>query len=201
MRNKVVVLSSGGLDSSVMLAHYKHLGYDVYPMYIDYGNNNIGEEMEKLLTVLSNLKIKNRLMHTNIDLGWSSSVINKGSSGSDGLYVNMRNLVFIANAVSYAESIEASKVAVGFIDVPAPYQDASPSFLDDINNTVINSCGIVVEAPLINLDKQGVYELGLKYNIALEDTISCNTPIDGKPCGICDDCKDIKGLIIRSDSL
>ena len=198
MNNKVVVLSSGGLDSSVLLAHYSNLGYRVYPMYIDYGNANVSEELEKLLKVLSKIKGCMPLMETRVDLCWAHSVINtNGGSTSDGLYVNMRNLVFIANAVSYAESVGADLVAVGFINVPAPYRDASPAFLEDINLTIYNASGIRVEAPLIHLDKQGVYELGLKYGIALEDTISCNTPVDGKPCGLCDDCMDIRNLKVN----
>lgn len=198
MNNKVVVLSSGGLDSSVLLAHYSNLGYKIYPMYIEYGNANMLEELSKLSSIITRLKNCMPLKGVKADISWSKSVINaNGESSSDGLYVNMRNLVFIANAVSYAESVGADLVAVGFINVPAPYRDASPAFLEDINLTVYNASGIRVEAPLINLDKQGVYELGLKYGIALEDTISCNTPVDGKPCGLCDDCMDIRNLKVN----
>lgn len=197
MNNKVVVLASGGLDSSVVLAHYKYLGYEVFPMYINYGNVNLAEEINKLNKVLNKLGISNMVQSTYINLGWSKSLINNASDTEDGLYVNMRNLVFISLATSYAESIGANKVAVGFIDVPCPYHDASPQFLEDMNIATAQSCGIYVEAPLINLNKQGVYELGVRYGLSLDDTISCNTPIDGQPCGVCDDCKDIQELVIE----
>lgn len=197
MNNKVVVLASGGLDSSVLLAHYMKLGYEVYPMYIQYGNANIVEERAKLDSVISKLEIYWGLEVLRINLSWTKSEITSVGNTSDGLYVNMRNLVFIANAVSYAESIGASKVAVGFISVPCPYRDASPAFLEDINNTVNNASGITVEAPLIYLDKQRVYELGLAYGLTLDDTISCNTPVDGKPCGVCEDCADIRNLVTK----
>lgn len=54
---KVVVLASGGLDSSVLLALYDNLGYEVHPLYINYGNRNTTEESSKLVGIITDLCI------------------------------------------------------------------------------------------------------------------------------------------------
>ena len=191
--NKVVVLASGGLDSSVLLALYKNLGYEVYPLYIHYDNKYVFEEIEKLKEVCKLLDIPSDNIWT-IDAHFHYSRSSCVADG-DNPYVEMRNLVFMSYAVSYAENIGAQTIAVGFIKVPVGYPDTSKQFINDFNIMSYSAIGIEAKAPLMELDKTGVYKLGRKLGIGLKNTISCNTPKDGKPCGECDDCKDIKNII------
>lgn len=190
---KVLILASGGLDSSVVIALYKNLGYDVHILYLPYGNINERAELEKLIKIKEKFNIpdENFITHT-LDLSYSNS----GCINEENLnpYVEMRNLIFISYAISIAETKGIDLVAVGFISVPTGYLDTTEQFVSDFNRLSINSSGIEVVAPLHHTDKIGVYKLGVKLGINLKDTFSCNVRYD-KPCGECYDCIDIKDII------
>lgn len=190
--DKVLVLASGGLDSSVLVALYHSLGYDVHALYIDYNNKNKDIEYIKVMKLLRKLNIhESNLFTTTIYLPWSKGNCIKGKSG-DSSYVEMRNMIFLSLAVSCAEAKGISKVGIGCIDA-FEYSDTSKEFLSNFSITTDASIGIKIEALLKNLTKQKVYELGMKLGIVLEDTHSCN--IEEKPCGKCQDCKDVNSLI------
>ena len=190
---KVLVLASGGLDSTVVVALYKNLGYDVHLLYLPYGNINEKAETERLLKIREKFGIpaENTLV-VKLNLNYSnSSCIHKDGTNP---YVEMRNLIFLSYAISVAEAKGIDLVAVGFISVPAGYPDTTEQFIHDINNLALNASGIGVVAPLHHLDKIGVYKLGKKLGVNLLDTFSCNVSND-KPCGECYDCLDIKNII------
>ena len=195
-RDKVLVLCSGGMDSSVLVGLYANLGYEVYTMYVYYGNKNVQEESVKLNQLADAFKIPvaNRIS-TKIDIPWSNSACIFGYEGTN-LYVEMRNLVFLSLALSCAEALGIPTIAMGVIKA-GEYSDTSDEFLSNFDTLAMNSLGIHLETPLRNLDKQGVYKLGHKFGIELHHTISCNTPIDGEPCGKCQDCKDREALICK----
>lgn len=190
---KVLILASGGLDSTVMIALYKNLGYDVHLLYLPYGNINEEAELDKLIKIQTKFNIPDEqtFIHK-LDLSYSDGgCINKDNTNP---YVEMRNLIFISYALSVAETKGIDLVAVGFINVPAGYPDTTEQFILDINNLALNATGIEVVAPLHHLDKIGVYKLGKKLGVNLLDTFSCNVSND-KPCGECYDCLDIKNII------
>lgn len=190
---KVLILASGGLDSSVLLALYSNLNYEVHLMCFDYGNKNAELEYLKLNKLRHKFNIPpSRLYSIDLNINWSkSSCVNGGGN----LYVEMRNLIFLSNAISFAEAQEMDEIAIGFIDAGAEYKDTSDDFLDKMNTLSLETIGVPIVAPLKQLDKVGVYSLGKKLGVDLTDTFSCNTPVDGQPCGECVDCKCIKELI------
>ena len=190
--DKVLVLASGGLDSSVLIALYNSLGYDVHVLYVDYSNKNLCMETNKLLRLLTKLGIShNNYNSTQVKLGWSNSKCIRGNTGNSN-YVEMRNLVFLSLAVSCAESLGISKVGIGCIDA-FEYVDTSRDFLSNFSITSQSSAGITVEALLKNLSKQRVCNLGEMLGVELKDTYSCN--MGDEPCGECQDCSDIKQLV------
>lgn len=193
---KVLVLFSGGLDSAVTTALYKNLGYDVYTLYIYYGNINYNLEYEKSQKVLDKLNIpeENRFIYSLHPLCWSNSKCINDNTSNHYYYVEARNFIFISIALSIAESKKIPKIALGFINTLSEYSDTSEEFITSFNNLAVNTLGIEIEAPLKQLNKTGVYKLGKKFGIKLKDTISCNFAKD-KPCGECYDCVDLKNLI------
>lgn len=191
---KVLVLASGGLDSTVVVALYKNLGYDVHLLYLPYGNINEKAETERLLKLREKFDIPaENILAIKLNLNYSnSSCIHKDSTNP---YVEMRNLIFISYAISVAEAKGIDEVAVGFIKTLDEYKDTTEEFVVMMNNLSVSTTGIEVKAPLKHLDKRGVYELGKKLGVSLTDVFSCNTPNGDKPCGECYDCVDIKQLI------
>lgn len=190
---KVLILASGGLDSTVVIALYKNLGYDVHLLYLPYGNLNQSTEMDKLVKIIDKFKIPQENTYT-VDLKLDYS--NSGCLNEDGgvLYVEMRNLIFLSYAISMAEAKGIEEVAVGFIQAGADFPDATEEFAVMMNNLAVKTVGIEVRAPLIHLNKEGVYKLGKKLGVDLADTYTCNRS-NKKPCGECMDCLDLKHII------
>ena len=188
MAEKILVLASGGLDSSVVVALYKNLGYDVHILYIKYRNKNWDIEITKILGLMDKLDIpQSNFKTSSILLPWSnSSCIQNSTSDPANQYVEARNLVFASLAVSCAEALGINIVAMGILCPHIDYPDTYPEFLDTLDK-LSSQFGVYVEAPLRQLDKDGVYKLALKLGLTLDDTHSCN--LGDKPCGECLDCK------------
>lgn len=190
---KVLILASGGLDSSVVVALYKNLGYDVHLLYLPYGNINAKAEVKKVrnLATKFNIPTVNTYVHP-LNLDYTNSKCVGDSDGS--YYVEMRNLIFLSYAVSIAEVKGINEIAVGFIKTVDEYIDTSEEFVTLMNNLSIYATGVEIKAPLKQLTKREVYELGSKLGVNLKDTFSCNFG-EIKPCGECYDCVDLKQLI------
>lgn len=189
----ILVLASGGLDSSVVITLYKNLGYDVHTLYFNYGNINAPKEYSKLESLCNKLDIPSSNRYSlNIEIPWSKGGCVDGTNPNP--YIEMRNLIFLSYAISLAEAKEIDEIAVGFIKVPVDYSDTSYDFLANINQLSLEATAIPIRAPLKELDKAGVYRLGRKLGINLRDTFSCNYS-KSNPCGKCGDCQDILKLI------
>lgn len=191
MRNKILILASGGLDSSVLLALYKSMNYSISVMYFDYGNLNKEAEKEALIDICKKLDIT-QIEEVKLNISWSSG----GCLVEDNedMYIEMRNLIFLSNAISYAQAKGIKTIAVGFIGGPGEYNDTTDQFLYDINYLSTGATGIHIKAPLKQYTKEEVYRLGLKLGVNLKNTYSCNKG-QGKPCGKCYDCNDLLELV------
>lgn len=190
--NKVLVLASGGLDSSVLLAMYRQMNYDVAILYIDYGQANKDIERKKLWKLMSDLKITN-YHEVKTSIPWSKS---STTGGEGSLYVEMRNLIFISYAISACEALGIDLLSLGYIKTEDDYNDTTDSFIEDIRILANRSVGVRLDFPLKDMTKLEVYELGKKFGVGFKNTFSCNTPVGRiKPCGVCGDCVDIERII------
>lgn len=196
--NSVLVLASGGVDSSVLLYMYKALGYSIKVMFFNYGQKNLEQEYSSLIRVMKKLDINvENLYEIKIELPWNSSFITKEKDNNEqeSPYVEMRNLIFASYGLSLCESKDIDVLALGYIKCYNDYPDTSESFMRDLQALALRSNGVKVEFPLADIDKIKVADIGLRLGMKLKDTFSCNTPVNGKPCGECGDCKDIKAVI------
>lgn len=196
--NSVLVLASGGMDSSVLLYLYKTLGYKVSIMFFNYGQKNLEQEYNSLRKVMEKLDINSEdLYEVKIEIPWNNSFITRGNDNNEEYspYVEMRNLIFASYGLSLCESKEIDVLALGYIKCYNDYPDTSETFMRDLQALAIRSNGVKVEFPLADIRKTTVASIGKGLGMKLKDTFSCNTPINGKPCGECDDCKDIKKVI------
>ena len=203
---RTVVLFSGGLDSTTVLAMVIARGDEVYPLTIGYGQRH-RVEIEKGRRILHAYGLSGRARELTIDLSFlaSSSLTNTGLAVPDtaataipNTYVPARNLLFLSLAAAYAEDIGATRIAIGVNALDySGYPDCRPAFIESFNRTLAlgtktgsDGAGILIEAPLIDLSKKDIVRLGRGLGIDHALTHSCYDPdSDGRACGVCDSCR------------
>lgn len=209
---KVLVLSSGGVDSSTCLglAVKEYGSENVVALSIYYGQKH-DKEVKAADAVaeyynVEHIKLDLSKMFEYSDcslLAHSDKEIPKESYGEQikktegkpvSTYVPFRNGLFIASAASIALSKGCSKILYGaHADDSAgnAYPDCSKAFNDAMNTAVYEGSGrlLTVEAPFVGMNKAGVVKKGLEIGVPYELTWSCYEGGD-KPCGKCGTCID-----------
>ena len=202
---KAVVLFSGGLDSTTVLVYALKQGYDVYPLTFSYGQRH-AIEIKQSERTLEKYGLLNRQTIFSIDLTpfVNCSLINKNLEVPEfaenripSTYVPSRNLIFLSVASGFAETLCAEKIFIGVNSVDySGYPDCRPEFVDAFNKTIAVGTkqgvesGIEVAAPILNMSKKEIIELGMSLGVDYSLTHSCYNPTpDGLSCGVCDSCR------------
>ena len=202
---KAVVLFSGGLDSTTVLVYALKQGYDVWPLTFSYGQRH-AIEIKQSEKTLEKYGLLNRQTIFSIDLTpfVNCSLINKNLEVPEfaenripSTYVPSRNLIFLSVASGFAETLGAEKIFIGVNSVDySGYPDCRPEFVEAFNKTIAVGTkqgvesGIEVVAPILNMSKKEIIELGMSLGVDYSLTHSCYNPTpDGLSCGICDSCR------------
>ena len=202
---KAVVLFSGGLDSTTVLVYALKQGYDVYPLTFSYGQRH-AIEIKQSERTLEKYGLLNRQTIFSIDLTpfVNCSLINKNLEVPEfaenripSTYVPSRNLIFLSVASGFAETLGAEKIFIGVNSVDySGYPDCRPEFVEAFNKTIAVGTkqgvesGIEVVAPILNMSKKEIVELGMSLGVDYSLTHSCYNPTpDGLSCGVCDSCR------------
>ena len=213
---KAISVLSGGLDSTVATTYFKDQ-YQLHAVTFNYGQRSAEREIKSSRAICDALEIE----HTVIDLPWLAALGNSALTsqeevpqiGMDQLdnkelcdqtarkvWVPGRNIVFTAIATSFAESEGAKAIIVGWDQEEAvTFPDNSREFLEAFNKVLeIGSPDeIEIEAPLINLDKTGIVELGDMVDAPLHLSYSCY--LGGEEhCGTCESCMRRKRAFYKS---
>lgn len=188
---KIVVLSSGGVDSTVLMFLTKKEGHDVYPVHIDYGQ--LAEEREWVASrsVCKYLAVSDpvRIDVSGIRLV-PSGLTDRNLDVVKHAFLPTRNLLFVTLGAAYAYSILADAVAIGILANPI-FPDQTPEFIRSAESCISTALGrrIRILAPFISLDKRETLKLAEKYGLPIESTYYCHS--GGKdPCGLCISCKE-----------
>lgn len=197
MSKPVVVLNSGGFDSTVLLHYVKEVEEDslVYSLFFEYGQRSM--EQERRCARKNSVDLDAQYIGVSLPkIYWTGSdFYNEGEFKVDKQYLEMRNLIFLSYALSFAESVGAEKVYLAVLKSHHGYPDTSPRFISAMNE-VSKIIGVSIEAPFIESDKYNLVGLAYKYGITENDFHSCDKPtVDGKPCGVCDDCAVVKEIM------
>jgi 7-cyano-7-deazaguanine synthase len=206
----VVVLLSGGLDSTVTLAAARSLGYDCYALSFDYGQRHV-RELDSARRVAAALGATQHLV-LKLDLGMiggsaltANIPVPKGRSREEiardipVTYVPARNTIFLSHALAWAEVLGAEDIFIGVNVVDASgYPDCRPEYLEAFEHlaTLATRAGVEgrsrfrVRAPLITLGKWAIVRRAIDLGVDLGLTWSCYAPEpDGRACGLCDACQ------------
>jgi 7-cyano-7-deazaguanine synthase len=206
---KGVVLSSGGLDSTTVMAIAREKGYTIYSLSFSYGQRHV-YELKAAERVAEFFRVKKHMI-INVDLGRiggsaltdhievpKSRDERTMAAGIPVTYVPARNTIFLSYALAWAEVLGCSHIFIGVNAVDySGYPDCRPEYIKAFEKmanlatkaTVEGSLRISIETPLIDMTKAEIITLGTSLGVDYSLTHSCYDPSpDGLACGCCDSC-------------
>jgi 7-cyano-7-deazaguanine synthase len=205
MSDKAVVLVSGGLDSSTVLALALQQGYRCYTLSFDYGQRH-RSELEAAKRVSELMKVEEHKI-VRLDLGTiggsaltdiTIDVPEQETAGIPVTYVPARNTVFLSIALGWAEVLEADTIFLGVNAVDySGYPDCRPEYISSFETMAnlatragVEGKKLSIQAPLIDMTKGEIVSAGASLGVDYSQTVSCyQASIEGLACGKCDSCR------------
>jgi 7-cyano-7-deazaguanine synthase len=205
---KAIILFSGGLDSTTVLAYVKNNNFQCFPITFNYGQRH-SVELDSAKKIAEFFKVtQHKIINLPNDMFGSSALtqadIEVPEFSQDSMniipltYVPARNTIFLSIALGYAESIGAQDIFLGISHVDySNYPDCRPEFLEAFQKLAnlatkeaVEGSPISLHAPLLHLSKAETIKLGIKNGVDYSMTISCyNADLhSGAACGKCDSC-------------
>ncbi|MEJ2533619.1 MAG: 7-cyano-7-deazaguanine synthase QueC [Halioglobus sp.] len=202
---RAVVLVSGGLDSSTVLAMAQAQGYACHTLSFDYGQRHRAElrAAERVSAAMGD--VEHKVVRLNLDtIGGSAltdmaiAVPEEETEGIPITYVPARNTVFLAIALGWAEVLGASDIFIGVNAVDySGYPDCRPEFIAAFETMAnlatragVEGQRLCIHAPLIDMTKGEIIKAGLDLGVDYGLTVSCyQATADGLACGRCDSCR------------
>lgn len=202
---KAVVLLSGGLDSSTVVAMAAEQGFAVHALSVSYGQRHLAELAAAERVARAAKVAQHQLISINLDaLGGSAltdrriAVPEAPTTGIPSTYVPARNTLFLSLALGWAEVIGARDLFIGVNAVDySGYPDCRPAFIDAFEKLADIATKVGVEgghfrihAPLLTLSKADIIREGARLGVDYAATVSCyQADVEGRACGRCDSCR------------
>ena len=208
---RAVLLLSGGLDSTTLLAIAKHEGFDVFAMTFRYGQRH-ATEIEAARRVAAAFGVRDQVI-VDIDLrtfGGSAltsdisvpkdrDLTHAGDAGIPITYVPARNTIFLSFALAWAEVLGAGDIFIGVNAVDySGYPDCRPEYVEAYERManlatrggVEGTNPVRIRTPLLHRSKCEIIRLGLALGVDYSITTSCYDPTAAdEACGRCDACQ------------
>jgi 7-cyano-7-deazaguanine synthase len=202
---RAIVLLSGGLDSATVLALARSKNYQCYALSVEYGQRHRAE-LDAAQRVAAALGAhEHRIMRVDLaGIGGSAltdvrvAVPETPQTGIPTTYVPARNTLFLSLALGWAEVIGADDIFLGVNIVDfSGYPDCRPAFIEEFEKLArlatkagIEGARLKIHAPLIEMSKAEIIQLGLALGVDFGATVSCyQADADGRACGRCDSCR------------
>ena len=199
-----VIVFSGGMDSTVLLAYTLSKGKKTAAISFDYGSKHNARELPMARDACKRLGVEHTVVALPfVDELFSSALLKSGGDIPDGMYdeptmkatvVPFRNGIMMSIAVGYAETIGAGEVLLAshagdhFI-----YPDCRPEFNEAFSRAAWLGTGekVRVEFPFSGIDKRDIGDLGRKLGVDFTKTWTCYKGRETH-CGVCGACRERK---------
>ena len=206
---RAVLLLSGGLDSTTLLALARREGYVVHALTFRYGQRHAHEVDAARRIALAHGVAEHVVADIDLRLFGGSALTadlavpkdrapGEISRGIPITYVPARNTIFLSFALAWAEVLDAGDIFIGVNALDySGYPDCRPEYIAAFERMANLATRAAVEGtrpvhlrtPLIALSKREIIELGLSLGVDYASTTSCYDPApDGSACGHCDAC-------------
>lgn len=205
----VVILYSGGMDSTVAL--YQYSKKIRVALSFDYGSKHNKREIEFAAKNCQILGIEHRIIELDlIKMGFVSDLLQSGGDIPNGHYedetmkstvVPFRNGIMLSIAAGIAESIDCDRLMISnHAGDHAIYADCRPNFIKSMSDAICFGTynNVEIFAPMTNLSKREIALLGKEINVPFQNTYSC---YNGQEihCGTCGTCVERKEALAGFD--
>jgi 7-cyano-7-deazaguanine synthase len=202
---RAIVLLSGGLDSSTVLAIARSLDFECYALSVHYGQRH-SAELDAARRIATKLGAReHRVMGVDLAGIGGSALTDAGlaipespTSGIPVTYVPARNTLLLSLALGWAEVVGAADIFVGVNAVDySGYPDCRPEFIQAFERLAqlatkagVEGTRFKIQAPLIAMSKVDIIRTGTELGVDFSMTVSCyQAGTDGAACGRCDSCR------------
>ncbi|KDN75380.1 7-cyano-7-deazaguanine synthase [Streptomyces olindensis] len=210
MDRPAIVLLSGGLDSTTVLAIAKDQGFTPYALSFRYGQRHsieleaaqrVAQAQGVARHVIADIDLRvfgGSALTADIEVPKHESLADVEEAGVPITYVPARNTIFLSFALAFAETVGASDIFTGVTAVDySGYPDCRPEYMEAFATManlatkagVEGTSKITLHSPLIALSKADIVREGLRLGVDYSLTSSCYDPDEqGRACGKCDTC-------------
>ena len=208
-----VLLLSGGLDSTTVLAVAQHEGFAVHALTFGYGQRHATEIQAAKKIARNAGVIQHRVVDIDLTVFGGSALTASTAVPKDRdlsalsletkeipvTYVPARNTIFLSYALAFAEVVGAAEIFIGVNALDySGYPDCRPEYIrafEEMANLatragVEGTTRLSIRTPLISLTKAEIIKLGTSLGVDYSATTSCYDPGEnGNACGRCDACQ------------
>jgi 7-cyano-7-deazaguanine synthase len=208
-----IVLLSGGLDSTTVLAIAQSEGFDVHALSFRYGQRH-SVEVDAARRIAKRAGVgQHYVVDIDLTLFGGSALTDDipvpkdrdlassapGAKEIPVTYVPARNTIFLSYATALAEVVGASNIFIGVNALDySGYPDCRPEYIHAFEKManlgtragVEGRSKLLIRTPLISLSKAAIITLGTSLGVDYSETTSCYDPASGgEACGRCDACQ------------
>jgi len=203
MSKETVIMSlSGGMDSTTVLDQLAFEGFSIVCLGFTYGSKHNEYENIAAEKIAKHYKVHYKLIDLTVVFdGFKSNLLKSGGDIPEGHYeqenmsltvVPGRNTIFASILLGAAESIGASKIALGVHQGDhAIYPDCRVEYIKALDTLLYLASDKKVEVitPFLHTDKVGILEFGLKNDTPYHLTRTCYKDQE-LSCGVCGSCNE-----------
>jgi 7-cyano-7-deazaguanine synthase len=177
-RRGVIVLASGGIDSTALIDYYQRQNYEITCVHFQYSQGSALSERKAVSQISKFYSVPKRVVRISFRLKRRK------------YEVIGRNALFVIGAASLLLKIQY--IALG-IHSDSPYYDSTSSFIDDCQRILDGyyDGSVILQAPFLQFSKSNIMEYCKKQKVPIELTYSCQAR-SSHPCGKCPSCLERK---------